>query len=222
MDDLRQMFTETFWDERYSGADRIWSGRPNQRLVEQLGDVAPAPGATALDVGCGEGADAVWLASRGWSVTGADVSGVALRRAAEHAEQAGVADRTSWVRVDLLAGDPLPQGFDLVTAAFLHVPREDLAAVWERVAAAVAPGGTLLVTAHHPDDAVSGLRNPALARLMLTPDDVVGTLDPASWTVQVAAAQSREQDVEGTPTQVTDTVVRAVRREVWPEAGSNR
>ena len=116
------------------------------------------------------------------------------------------------MRVDLLAGDPLPEGFDLVTAAFLHVPREDLASVWERVAGAVARGGTLLVTAHHPDDAVSGLRNPALAALMLTPDDVVGTLDPAAWTVQVAAAQSREQDVEGTPTQVTDTVVRAVRR----------
>jgi SAM-dependent methyltransferase len=210
MDDIRHMFTESFWDERYSGADRVWSGRPNQRLVEQVGGVEPGAGATALDVGCGEGADAVWLATRGWTVTGADVSGVALRRAAEQADRAGVADRTSWLRVDVLAGDPLPDGFDLVTAAFVHVPPEDLAPVYGRVAGAVAPGGTLLVTAHHPAD--GALRNPALAHLMLTPEDVVATLAPGRWTVEVAEAQTRVQDVEGTPTTVTDTVVRAVRR----------
>jgi len=212
MDDLRQMLTETFWDERYFGADRIWSGHPNQRLVEQVDAMVPRPGATALDVGCGEGADAVWLAGRGWTVTGADVSRVALRRAAEHADQAGVTSRTSWLRVDVLAGDPLSGGFDLVAAAYVHVPPQDVASVYGRIAAAAAPGGTLVVTAHHPADAATGLRNPALAHLMLTPEDVTAALDPAQWSVQVAQAQTREQLVEGVPTTVTDAVVHAVRR----------
>src|SRR4051794_7515816 len=147
--DETHVFTQAYWDERYATHDHVWSGRPNQRLVELAVDLPPG---RALDVGCGEGADVVWLAERGWQVTGADLSVVALDRAREHAVEAGVADRTSWLHADLAAGDELPAGQDLVTAMFVHVPEAAFDRVYTAVAAAVRPGGTLLVAAHHPDE----------------------------------------------------------------------
>ena len=209
MTDLRDMFTREFWDERYSTSHRIWSGQPNQRLVEQVEALAPG---TALDVGCGEGADAVWLAGRGWTVTGVDVSGVALERAEEHADEAGVGERTTWLRADVFAGDPLPGGFDLVSAAFVHVPPEDFAAVYGALAAAVGPGGSLFVLAHHPDDVHTGLRNSELSHLLFAPDAVTALLDPQEWEVVAAETPTRRVTHDDREIDVTDTVVRAVRR----------
>lgn len=135
-----------FWDARYSEHERVWSGEPNAVLVEEAAGLEPG---TALDLGCGEGADAVWLARRGWRVTAVDVSGVALERAARHAEAAGVGDRIDWQRRDL--GTSFPEGtYDLVSAAFLHSPGEGLPRerILRDAAAAVAPGGVLLVIGH--------------------------------------------------------------------------
>ena len=202
------LFTREFWDARYAGSDWVWSGRPNPRLVEQVAGLEPA---TALDVGCGEGADVVWLARQGWTVTGVDVSAVALERAARHAEEAGVTDRCTWQQVDLLAGDPLPQA-DLVSAQFLHLPDGHFATAYAAVAGAVRPGGTLLVAAHHPADVGTGLRNERLADLLFAPDRVTALLDPREWEVQVAAEATREETREDRTATVTDTVVRAVRR----------
>lgn len=117
---------EEFWDARYAESDRIWSGRPNAALVREASDLAPG---RALDLGCGEGADALWLAERGWEVTAVDISRVALDRAAGHAAATTVADRITWQHCDL--GTAFPAGtFDLVTAQFLHshsdMPREDI------------------------------------------------------------------------------------------------
>ncbi|NLU72943.1 class I SAM-dependent methyltransferase [Streptomyces sp. HNM0575] len=133
------------WDEWYAERDRIWSGRPNDVLVRETEGLRPG---RALDLGCGEGADAVWLAGQGWRVTAADISCVALDRAAEHAVEAGVVDRIDWQRHDL--GVSFPEGaFDLVSAQFLHsygdLPREE---ILRRAADAVAPGGTLLIEGH--------------------------------------------------------------------------
>jgi 2-polyprenyl-3-methyl-5-hydroxy-6-metoxy-1,4-benzoquinol methylase len=209
-DDLteQQMFTQAFWDERYAGSDRIWSGNPNRRLVEQVAGLRPT---TALDIGCGEGADVVWLARHGWRATGVDVSQVALDRAAGHAEDNGVAQQCSWQRVDLLVGDELPQA-DLVSAQFLHLPEPQFATAYAAIAAAVRPGGTLLVGAHHPADAASGLRNERLAHLLFGPERITALLDPAEWDVQVADTPTREETRDGVSATVTDTVVRAVRR----------
>jgi SAM-dependent methyltransferase len=133
------------WDARYLESERIWSGEPNAALVREVTGLTPG---RALDLGCGEGGDAVWLARRGWRVTGVDISRVALERAARHAADAGVADRTAWQRHNL--AETFPAGeYDLVSAHFLHswgdMPRER---ILRRAAAATAPGGILLVVGH--------------------------------------------------------------------------
>jgi len=134
------------WNERYSDAARIWSGRANAALVTEVAGLAPR---SALELGSGEGADAIHLAALGWSVTAVDVSDIALSRAAASAVEAGVGDRIDWVVADL--ADWRSDGaFDLVVACFLHsrlpgFPRE---AILRRAAGAVAPGGRLLVVSH--------------------------------------------------------------------------
>ena len=100
--DPRQLVTQEFWDARYASADAIWSGNPNEQLVAQVADLAPS---TALEVGAGEGADAIWLAERGWRVTAVDISPVALERAARRAAAAGesTAAKITWQQADILA-----------------------------------------------------------------------------------------------------------------------
>ncbi|WP_232666338.1 class I SAM-dependent methyltransferase [Pseudonocardia sp. TRM90224] len=141
----RPSFAREYWDARYSEADRMWSGKPNAALVEEVEGLTPG---SALDLGCGEGGDAIWLARRGWQVTAVDVSGVALRRAAAHAEDAKVVGRITFERHDF--AESFPAGaYDLVSAAFLHahtgLARDD---VLRAAVAAVAPGGVLLVLSH--------------------------------------------------------------------------
>ncbi|MFI0480071.1 MFS transporter [Actinomadura sp. 9N215] len=137
---------QEYWDARYAEHDHLWSGEPNAMLVQEVTDLDPG---TALDLGCGEGGDAIWLARRGWRVTATDISGVALDRAARHAADAGVADRVDFQQHDL--GVSFPEGvYDLVSAAFLHFPKEGVPRepILRAAAAAVAPGGTLLILGH--------------------------------------------------------------------------
>ena len=136
--DARQM-----WEDRYAESDRIWSGRPNARLVEVVSDLTPG---RALDLGCGEGGDTLWLVEHGWQVTAVDIASNALQRAVELAGD--LAARIDFQRHDLTESFPDGQ-FDLVSAHFLQSPREwDRNAVLQRAAQAVAPGGTLVVVDH--------------------------------------------------------------------------
>ncbi|MET9318896.1 class I SAM-dependent methyltransferase [Streptomyces sp. NPDC003038] len=201
---------EEFWDDRYRESDRIWSGNPNAALVREAGDLTPG---RALDLGCGEGADAVWLARQGWRVTGTDISGVALARAAAHAAEAGVADRVDWQRHDL--AESFPDGeYDLVSACFLHTygdfPR---ARILRTAAAAVAPGGILLVVGH--GGWPSGTEEPPHPGIEFpTPQEVLAQLELAqdAWEVLLAEehAGSRNQP-DGRPGTHTDNAVK-VRR----------
>jgi SAM-dependent methyltransferase len=137
------MSDERAWDELYRESNRIWSGNPNVVLVAE---VAGLPRGRALDLGCGEGADAVWLARQGWQVTAADISGVALSRAASHAASAGVT--VDFQRHDL--SQTFPAGtFDLVSVQFLHFWEDfDREKILRKAAEAVAPGGVLLIEGH--------------------------------------------------------------------------
>jgi SAM-dependent methyltransferase len=134
-----------YWETRYAEKPRVWSGRPNAHLADIVGSLT---GSRALDLGCGEGGDAMWLAEHGWQVVAVDVSTTALARAAEDAAARGVLERIDFQQHDLT--QTLPEGpFDLVSAHFFHTTLEmDRPAILRRAAATVAPGGTLLIVDH--------------------------------------------------------------------------
>jgi 2-polyprenyl-3-methyl-5-hydroxy-6-metoxy-1,4-benzoquinol methylase len=209
--DVPKVFTQEFWDERYGSSERLWSGNPNQRLVEHTAGLAPG---TALDIGCGEGADAIWLAARGWQVTGVDVSQVALDRASTQATRAGaeIASRTAWQRADLLTWAAEPRSFDLVTAHLMHLLPADREALHGRMAAAVRPGGTLLIVGHHPSDLETTVGRWNLPGFLFTAEEIAATLDPDDWRIVVAAAPAQQAaDPEGRPVTIHDAVLRAER-----------
>ena len=201
-----------FWDAMYRSRTAAWSGRPNPQLVTEAADLVPG---SALEVGCGEGADAVWLAQRGWRVTAVDISMTALGRAQDHAAQAGpdVAGRITWLQADLVGG-PAPDlgAYDLVTAQFMHLPSAQRVALHARLAAAVAPAGTLRVVGHHPSDAHAGVGRWAESDLGFTAAQVADALDPKLW--EVVADESRARTVataDGDDHTVHDVVLVARR-----------
>ncbi len=136
---------QAFWDEVYRGRDRSGPGEPHPYLREVLASLHPG---RALELGCGDGATAIWLAARGWTVTAVDVSQVALEAAAGHAERAGVSSHITWQQADLRDWTTR-ETFDLATALFLHTPLElDAPALLARAAAQTRDGGTLLTIGH--------------------------------------------------------------------------
>ncbi len=213
------MFTQRYWDDRYAGHRHVWSGRPNPYLLTELTGLAPG---RAIDVGCGEGADAIWLAQQGWEVTGADVSPVGLERAAGNADGAGpeIAQRITWRQVDLFADEWTPLGsYALVTSQYLHLPPEVRGQSMQRLGEAVGPQGDLLVTAHHPSDLeIPGLR-PHMPELFCTAEELGAFLEPETWEIVTAGAPERSvTGPEGTPVTIRDTVLHA-RRRASPRAG---
>jgi SAM-dependent methyltransferase len=206
------MFTQEFWDERYGSRPQLWSGKPNPHLVAEIAELTPG---TALDVGSGEGADALWLAEHGWQVTAVDVSAVALIRGAEHAVQAGpeIADRIDWRPADVLHWGPEPAAFDLISSQFMHLPPEPRAALFARLADGVASGGTLLVVGHHPVDLSPDDPHSAMAELRFAASEVAELLDRDKWDVLVEAIRERQQaDPAGDLVTIHDAVLRARRR----------
>jgi SAM-dependent methyltransferase len=196
-------FDEASWEERYGAAPALWSGRPNPQLVAEATGLTPG---RALDAGSGEGGDALWLAGRGWRVTAVDFSTVALGRAAAEARRRGV--EVDWVHADLTRWNPPRGAFDLVSAQYFHLPPHDRDPAFARLAAAVAPGGSLLVVGHVASELHTGL-----PEMFFTAGQVAATLDPAAWDVVVCEDRSRTASgPAGHELPVADTVLRARRR----------
>ncbi|WP_028708167.1 bifunctional NAD(P)/FAD-dependent oxidoreductase/class I SAM-dependent methyltransferase [Propionicicella superfundia] len=180
-----------YWEDRYAARDRVWSGNPNAALVEVATRLIPGRG---LDLGCGEGADAIWLAQHGWEVTGIDISPTAVRRAAEAAHALGLPpDRIGFVAADLSEWDD-GRLYDLVTSSFLHSPVElARTEALRRAAGRVAPAGHLLIVSHAAAppwaDATDGHEH-----RFLSPDEEIDALalDPAAWSVVIAETRTRE------------------------------
>jgi SAM-dependent methyltransferase len=199
-----------FWDDRYRSKPALWSGNANAVVMTETADLPPGQ---ALDVGCGEGGDALWLAGRGWQVLGIDVSQVALERALGHADVAGpeISGRTAWEWRDLLSWTPPAASFDLVSVPFLHLPSALRVPVYAGLAAAVAAGGTFLVVAHHPSD-LGVVPRPPEPDLFFTEEDLAAELDDG-WEVVTCESRSRAGiHPDGYDVTLHDTVLRAVRR----------
>ena len=202
-------WTASFWDTRYGSSQRVWSGNPNPQLVREVVELVPG---SALDAGCGEGGDALWLARHGWRVTALDISPIALQRGAAHAEPE-IADRIVWRQVDLLEWHPDGTRYDLVSAHFLQLPGELREPLYANLAAAVAPGGTLLVVGHHPGDLETTAHRPDAPELFFTAEQMAATLDPEQWEILVTDARPRPAtDPDGREITISDAVLRARRR----------
>ncbi len=200
-----------FWDDRYRSHDALWSGEPNAQLIAEAAGLAPR---FALDVGCGEGADAIWLAQRGWRVTATDISGVALERGRAQARVVGddVAGRIDWLLADVLSWEPPAAAYDLVSMHFVHFANPARDRVFRRLAAAVKPHGTFLIVAHHPSDLQTTARRWRMPEYFYTAEDVAASLEARHWDVRVAEARARWiADPDGQNITIHDTILRARR-----------
>ena len=186
----------SYWDERYSAQSRVWSGEPNAALVSALTDREPG---YALDLGCGEGADSIWLAERGWIVTAADVSAVALQRGAEEAARRQLpVGAINWQHVELSEWEPRGE-YDLVAASYLHLPSAlTRYSMLRRYAGYVRPGGLLFVLSHATFPADRELPE-QLRDLDHPPSSELSRLrlEPAEWDVVTCVRYPRGTDDSG-------------------------
>lgn len=176
---------EPDWDAVYNDEDRIWSGNPNSTLVALAADL---PVGRGVDVGCGEGADSIWLATRGWTVSGLDPSGVALDRA--RAAAARLDADVDWVHAGLADAGLPPESFDLVSVFYPALPKKGSEAV-AAVVGLVAPGGTLVMVAHADVDRAVALEHGFDPDDYIGVDDVVAALHDG-WKVDV---HTRDRDI---------------------------
>jgi SAM-dependent methyltransferase len=206
---MTNAFDKDYWESRWQGGSERVSDQqvpPHPYLESELADLTPG---TALDAGCGEGAEATWLASRGWQVTAVDISAEALRRA----RQSGpTAEQVEWIEADLSVWSPNRQ-FDLVTTFYAHSEMPQLA-FYERIADWVAPTGTLLIVGHlHTPGQTHGHEHHPPAEASVTAASARAVLDPVQWRVDTAEARDRTlSDRSGRPVSLRDVVVRATRR----------
>lgn len=219
---MTHTFDDEYWDQIWSGerAAAMATSEPNPHLARELSDLEPG---TALDAGCGGGAEAIWLASRGWRVIGADIAAAALGHASERADASGVADQVDWVHADLSTWEP-GVTFDLVTTHYAHPSMAQLD-FYVRLASWVAPGGTLLIVGHlhhgatghgEPGRGRGGGRgrghsdHEPPAEASATAAAITARLDVERWEVVTAAETHRV--VPGHDVALHDVVVRASRR----------
>jgi SAM-dependent methyltransferase len=183
---VRPGFAREDWNARYAQKELVWSAEPNRRFAAE---VAGLPPGRALDLACGEGRNAVWLAERGWRVTGVDFSDVALAKAAGLAAGRGV--EVDWVVADVLDYQPEPRAFDLVAVLYLQLPRDDVLSAVRGAVNAVAPGGTLVVLAHDTTNLTAGHGGPKEPAVLYTAADVV----PELGDLEVERAEAVERTV---------------------------
>ena len=193
------------WDERYAASELVWGSEPNRFVAEALGSSEPA--GRALDLACGEGRNAIWLAQRGWRTTGVDFSEVAIERARSLAAERGVeaeficADVTEWI--------PEEGSYELVLVLYLQVPARDRRRAWANAARALAPGGELLLIGHALENLAAGAGGPRDPAVLWEPDQIAAELRAAG--LEVLGTEHRLRPVEGSERDAIDARIRARR-----------
>lgn len=193
------------WNARYASAELVWGTDPNRFVAAEL-EGTTEPG-RALDLACGEGRNAVWLAARGWRVTGVDFSDVAIERAQRIAASRGV--RVAWVVADLATWRPEPGAFDLVLIAYLQLPADELGQVLASAAAGLAAGGTLLMVGHARDNLSGGYGGPKDPAVLWTPEEIREMFDELGLHVERCEHVHRPVDTPEGPRVAIDVLARA-------------
>lgn len=198
---------QDFWEQLWSKTlreqpDKVANRPPSVHLTSELTGLAPG---RALDAGCGHGADTLWLAARGWQVTAVDFSAAALAQGRAMANAAGpaIAERITWIEGDLGAWAPPAGQFDLVVCLYVHV-QGSVGEMVSRLAAGVAPGGTLFLVGHRPIDPNTGAPTAAANQQQVSVDSAVAALELNAW--QILIAEERPRPISGTG---VDAVIRA-------------
>lgn len=204
------MYGREFWERLWSKTlsergDQVAHRLANEHLTSEIGGLEAG---LALDAGCGHGSDALWLAAQGWQVTAVDFSAAALAHGRSAAEAAGrdLAGRIDWVEADLGTWIPEPGCYDLVASLYVHIAGS-VEEMVRRMAAAVAPGGTLFLVGHQPVDPATGDPTPAAGQVQISVETVTSALAPDGWELIVAEDRPRTATNSG-----VDAVVRARRR----------
>jgi SAM-dependent methyltransferase len=192
------------WNRRYASADRHATPVPNRFLIAEVSGMPPG---RALDLACGAGRNAVWLAEQGWRVTAVDFSDTGLTMARELARARGV--EVDWIEADVVAWAPRSRAYDLVCVLYLQLPAPERRAALRHAVDAVAPGGTLLVVGHDLSNLTEGWGGPPQADVLFTPDDIV--LEIESLQVEKAERVRRPVEEGGTLHEAIDALVRARR-----------
>ncbi len=190
------------WDARYSQEGLLWSAKPNRFLVAEVSEL---PAGRGLDLACGEGQNAIWLAGLGWRMLGVDYSQVAIRKARERAEREGHA--VDFVCDDLVSYEPRAGVYDLVALLYLHIPADERRLVLQRAAHALAPGGTFVLLGHDLTNIADGVGGPSNPSILYTPDDIAAELPG----LEVEKAERVLRDVDGEDRDAIDALVRARR-----------
>jgi SAM-dependent methyltransferase len=192
------------WNQRYGSAELVWGAEPNQFLAAELGGVEGS--GRVLDLACGEGRNAIWLAERGFEVTAVDFSGVAIERARKLASDRGV--EVEWICDDVTRYEPPPSAFDRVVILYLQVPRDDFQRALEHAATALAPGGKLLMIGHALRNLTDGVGGPQQAEVLWDPEALRAEL--TTLGLEVERADEVVRSVEGKGDAI-DVLIRARR-----------
>ena len=207
---------KTSWNERYSGSDLVWPTSPNRWVVAQLEGHIPGD---ALDLGCGEGRNAMWLAEQGWALTAVDFAENALAKARQEAAAVlapADAERISWVQGDVLTYEMPTSAYDLVLSTYVHLPDYERREMLRNCVRALRPGGTLLVVGHDTTNLTEGVGGPQEAAILFTGADIEGDLQDhlgsGALSLERSGRVAREVETEEGTVVAWDALFRARRR----------
>jgi len=190
------------WNARYAAVENLWAAKPNRFLVREVEGLPPG---RALDLACGEGQNAIWLASQGWRVLGVDYSDVAVEKARGRAQRDGV--EVDFVCADLVTFEPEQTAYDLVLVLYLHIPAHERRGVLGKAAASVAPNGTFLLIGHDTTNLTEGVGGPQDPDILATPEEIASELPG----LEIDKATTFLRDVHGEERDAIDNLVRARR-----------